>query len=173
MRRDKTIRMLLAMAALLSLSGPARAQEGSEGAEAFVRAVYASYTEEADATPLMDRDPPLIWSDRMAALIDRDIALSGDELPFLDADPICSCQDWENLRVLDVRIDRERGVRGRRATVRFVNAGEEQTAILRLSGSPFEWRIDDVLNPGYLSLAEQLAASNARLEAGGKALGRD
>ena len=161
--------------AATAAGGPAPApQEGSEGAEAFVRAVYASYSADDDATPPMVRGQASVWSDRMNALIRRDQELATEDLPYLDADPICNCQDWENLSVRSVRIDREPGVAGRRATVRFVNAGEEETTVLRLTGGPGKWRIDDVLNDSdHPSLAASLAASNRRIEAGAAALGRD
>ena len=165
------------LAATSVCAGPAPAaalQEGSEGAEAFVRAVYASYSADEDATPPMVQGLTSVWSDRMNALIRRDQELATEDLPYLDADPICNCQDWENLAVRSVRIERDRGVAGRRATVRFVNAGREETTVLRLTGGPGNWRIDDVLNEGdHPSLAEALAESNRRVEAGGTAYGRD
>jgi hypothetical protein len=155
-------------------SAGAAVQEGSEGAEVFVRAVYASYSADENAPPPMVRGPSSVWSDRMNALIRRDRELATEDPPYLDADPICNCQDWENLTVRSVRIDREPGVAGRRATVRFVNAGEETTVVLRLTGGPGSWRIDDVLNEGdHPSLAAALAESNRRIEAGGAAHGRD
>ena len=171
---------LLALGALLTglfLSGcaTASAQEGSEGARAFVQAVYASYSADPDATPPMAGASHDIWSDRMSALIARDQELANGDLPYLDADPICNCQDWENLTVQDVQISQPRdGGGGRLARVLFTNAGAQETVVLRLSGDPIQgWKIDDILNEGYPSLAEALAASNRQIEAGGPALGRD
>ncbi|MDQ3125970.1 MAG: YbjP/YqhG family protein [Pseudomonadota bacterium] len=150
-----------------------QARHEPQGAEAFVRAVYASYSVD-DATPPMVRGQATVWSDRMNALILRDQELATEDLPYLDADPICNCQDWENLAVRSVRIDREPGGTGVRATVDFVNAGQAATTVLRLRGGPGNWRIDDVLNEGdHPSLAAALAESNRRIEAGGKAYGRD
>ncbi len=155
-------------------AGTVAMQEGSEGAEAFVRAVYASYSTDDDAAPPMVRGLATVWSDRMNALIRRDQELATEDLPYLDADPICNCQDWENLSVRSVRIERDPGLAGRRATVRFVNAGQEETTVLRLTGGPGNWRIDDVLNESdHPGLAAALAESNRRIEAGGKAYGRD
>lgn len=108
----------------------------------------------------------------MAALIDRDIELAGDDLPFLDADPICNCQDWEGIAVRSVRV-RALG-RGRtEATVQFVNAGEPQTARFILIREDGGWRIDDIVNPPWRGLAARLAESNRRVEAGRPALWRD
>lgn len=152
----------------------AAAQEGSEGAEAFVRTVFEAYVagDEGD-WPLGDGRLDQVWSSRMAGLIRRDRALARGDLPYLDADPLCQCQDWGDFRVEAVRLERAAGVRGRRAFVTFTNLGERGTTVLWLSGDPNSgWRIDDVLTPGQ-SLAEALTRSNRQREAGLPALGRD
>ena len=153
---------------------PTAAQEGSEGAEAFVRAVFQSYVDENEADwPLGDARLDLVWSGRMAGLIRRDRALSEGDLPYLDADPLCQCQDWGAFRVEAVRIEHVARAPGRRAFVTFTNLGEGGTTVLWLSGDPNSgWRIDDVLTPGQ-SLAEALTQSNRQREAGKPALGRD
>lgn len=167
--------MLCALTALMLAGGcaTASAQEGSEGAEAFVRSVYASYVED-EPWPIDEARLDEVFSARTAALIRRDRALAEDEPPYLDADPICNCQDFGDLRVLQTRADRN--AMGRVVvTVRFEDFGQETTSQFLMSGGPDQgWRIDDILNPdGYASLAENLEASNARIEAGGRALGRD
>ena len=166
------VRAVLGFVLLLTFASSVGARAGDPSAEAFVRGVYAGYAaaEAVDAPPV-EAGPPM-WSRRMAALIERDIELAGDDLPFLDADPICNCQDWEGIAVRWVRT-RAIG-RGRtEATVRFVNAGEAQTARFMLIREDGGWRIDDILNPPYRGLAARLAESNRRVEAGRPALWRD
>ena len=142
----------------------ASAQEGSEGAEHFVRVVYGFYRDD-HPWPTDETQLDAVWSPRMAALIRRGRELANGELSYLDADPICNCQDFENLTVQHVRIfnDRQRPDVVRMARVEFINAGEPVTVLLALSGSPIQgWRIDDVVNQeGLPSLAEALAASKA------------
>lgn len=165
--------IVVGVAVMSGLGSPVLAQRADGTAEVFVRGIYAGYAaaEAADAPPPEKTLPP-IWSRRMAALMDRDIALAGDDLPFLDADPICNCQDWEGIAVLSVRT-RAMG-RGRtEAVVRFVNGGEAQTGRFVLIREDGGWRIDDVLNPPYRGLAALLAESNRRVEAGRPALWRD
>jgi len=159
----------------LAAASPVAAQEGSEGAAAFVRVVFQSYVDDDEATwPLGDARLHLVWSERMAALIRRDRDLSDGDLPYLDADPLCQCQDWGDFRVESVSIHDVAREPGRRAVVTFSNFGERRTTRLRLSGDPNSgWRIDDVLTPGQPGLAEQLAESNRRQAAGRPALGRD
>lgn len=168
-------RWMIGLAGGLALMAatPAVAQEGSEGAEAFVRVVFETYADDDDARwPLADAQLDLVWSRRMASLIRRDRDLSEGDLPYLDADPLCQCQDWGEFRVESVRILNPPGP-GRRAVVTFTNFGERETTVLDLAGNPNEgWRIDDVLNPGRAGLAEELAESNRRREAGLPAPGR-
>ena len=162
----------LGLVLMSAAASPAVAQRADASAEAFVREIYAGYaaSEVSDAPPAGDGAP--MWSRRMAALIDRDIELAKDDLPFLDADPICNCQDWEGIAVQSVRL-RAIG-RGRvEATVRFVNGGEAQTGRFILIREDGGWRIDDVLNPPYRGLAARLAESNRRVAAGRPALWRD
>lgn len=145
-------------------------QVPAEGAEAYVRALYAGYSEDDAGAPWSGRR---VWSRRMDALVRRDQELATEDPPYLDADPICNCQDWENLTVRSVALSPVRADGTVEATVRFVNAGEDQTALLKLVREVDGWRVDDVMNPGYPSLAENLAASNARIETGRKAVARD
>lgn len=158
---------LTATLASLPMAAP---QASADGAEAFVRALYATYADGGDANPWSGAR---VWSRRMHALVRRDAELAVDDLPYLDADPICNCQDWENLTVRSVALSPVRADGSVEATVRFVNAGEDTTALLKLVREADGWRVDDVMNPGYPSLAENLAESNARIEAGKKALHRD
>ena len=166
--------VLASMAVALALGGctTASAQEGREGAVRFMREVYASYQED-QPWPIDDQRLDAVWSPRMAALIRRDRELADGDLPYLDADPICQCQDFEDIQVLDARADWNADTRVV-VTVRFVNGGEESTGYFLMLGNPVRgWLIDDVLNPDGPSLAENLTASNARIEAGGSARGRD
>lgn len=159
----------------LAAAMPAAAQVGSEGAEAFVRGVFAGYSANGeDEWPLAEYNLSDVFSARMAGLIRRDRALAEDDLPYLDADPLCQCQDWGDFRVESVRIIHIARMPGRRADVTFTNFGQRETTRLQLSGDPISgWRIDDVLTPGQPGLAEQLEESNRRREAGLPALQRD
>lgn len=135
-------------------------------AEAFVRRLYASYSDDPQSRPQVDQGLDSVWSRRMAGLIRRDTELAAGDMPYLDADPICNCQDWENLSVRAVTLEPPPDG-ALVATVRFVNGGEETTTVLRLVREAAGWRVDDVINPyGYPGLAEAIAESNRRLEAG-------
>lgn len=135
-------------------------------AEAFVRRLYASYADDPDARPMVDLGLEYVWSRRMAGLIRRDGELAVGDPPYLDADPICDCQDWERLSVRSVALEPTPDG-AMIATVRFVNGGQETMRKLRLVREAVGWRVDDVINLyGYPGLAEALAESNRRLETG-------
>ena len=165
---------ILASTVMMLLFGGCRAaaaQEGSEGAQLFVRIVYGSYQDD-HLSPIDETQLDAVWSPRMAALIRRDRELANSELSLLDADPLCNCQDFENLTVQRVRIfqDQQRPDVVRMARVEFINAGQPVTVLLALSGDPIQgWRIDDVVNQeGLPSLAEALVSSIASMEADGE-----
>ena len=153
-------------AALLLMAGPVAAQQGGEGAEAFVREVYATYAEGGDGA-FSEAALNRFWRPETVALIRRDRELATDDPPYLDADPLCQCQDWESLQVVEVRISQFPRTIGpiRRADVQVLNGGERLHVVLRLRGVPGRWRIEDVVSDGR-SLAADLADSNRRIESG-------
>lgn len=139
----------------------ASAQEGSEGAEFFVRDVYGFYGDNRPSS-IDETQLEVVWSPRMAALIRRGRGLANGELSYLDADPLCNCRDFENLTVQHFQIyqDRQRPDVVRMAKVDFIDAGRPVTVLLALSGSPIQgWRIDDVVGQeGRPSLAQALSS---------------
>lgn len=159
--------------AMLSSPVGAQAQEGREGAAEFVRSVYASYGDEGP-WPTDEARLDQVFSPRLAALIRRDRELAVDDLPYLDADPICLCQDVDGIAVLRAGAGWTRAHRVV-VTVRFVNGGEERALNFLMEGNPNRgWRIDDITDrDGGPGLVEELEQSNRRLEQGGRALHRD
>ena len=165
---------VLASTVTILLFGDCRdvsAQEGSEGAQLFVRIVYAS-NQDDHPSPIDDTQLDAVWSPRMAALIRHYRELAISELSNLDADPLCNCQNFENLTVQRVLIfqDQQRPDVTRMARIDFINAGHPVTVLLALSGDPIQgWRIDDVVNQeGLPGLAEALVSSIASTEADGE-----
>jgi len=100
------------------------------------------------------------FSDRLAALIDEDLRLAGDDdLPFMNYDPICNCQDWEASRLESVTTapDPDGTVA---ATATLDNLGYKTRIVFRLRREHGGWRIDDVTGPEGGSLAQGLERSN-------------
>jgi len=170
----RSLMLLILLVTVGCAPATARAQEGSEGAADFVREVFARYAnDDADGRwPMAEENLDAVWSPGTAALIRRDRELANDDLPYLDADPLCGCQDWQDLRVIEARFYRVGGER--RVAVKFSNMGEVSTVIVELYGHPGSWRLDDIITGyGESGLIVPLRESNRRLEQGGRALGRD
>lgn len=158
--------------ALVTASSEGLAQQGSSGIESFGRQVFATYANPDGNWPLNEESLDAVFTPRMAALIRRDRELAIEDLPYLDADPLCQCQDTEGLTVLSVQVFRRSG--RPHMGISFTNGGERTETVMTMQEVPGRgWRIDDVVGPDGYSLAAELAQSNARIESGGRALGRD
>ena len=74
----------------------------------------------------------------------------------MDADPVCSCQDFE---ITDVVVDL-RPAAGRSATAiaSFKNFGKPETVRFELVETGAGWRIADIRDPGMPSLRARLQA---------------
>lgn len=150
----------------------AQAQTGAEagaadGAEAFVRGLYAQY----DDTPLGTGPEAEPWSARTQALWDEN-AEAAQGVGYLGFDPVCNCQDWFKLSVSALTVT-PAGPDRADAVVTFVN-GEPATTVtqtLKLVREGGAWRIDDIVwGPGATmegepNMVEGLIASTAEIKA--------
>jgi len=136
----------------------ARADDAA-GAEAFVRGVYAAYSDAPGGTG------PDHAVTTYSAELNRLIAAGGPtgEPPNLglDADPICDCQDWQALTLTQVAVT-PRGAGRAEARVSFTNMASPTTQTLLLVRDPAGWRVDDVRTADRPSLTAQLRESAAR-----------
>lgn len=136
---------------------------GEKDAEAFVRALYARAAEPrkgpdpAEATITPGRDP--LYSRTMNALIGVDSreAAAKDEVPYLNYDPICACQDTDALGLKTVTMTPD-GPRAAVAQVIFTNHGEDHRQTLKLVKEGPMWRIADVIDDEGQSLHDDLMA---------------
>lgn len=78
---------------LLLLSAVA-AESTAETPHAFVERLYANYSN-ADYSPF--NRPERVFTHRLIAAIKEDSRPNRDEVGYIDADPICRCQDAEGL----------------------------------------------------------------------------
>lgn len=129
------------------------------GPEAFVRALYAVYaTPGADMgqPPAPGQDP--IYDRMLNAMIGADFAKAAGEVPTLNHDPICGCQDSAAFTLDSVAVTQS-GPQAAEAAVVFTNAGETRRQTLKLVKEGPMWRVSDVLVPGEKPLTEQLLAA--------------
>lgn len=145
--------MSLALAAAL-LAAPA-----AESPRAFVERLYAGYRD-PDYNPLAR--PERIFAPTLVAEIREDWKLSRDEVGYMDADPLCQCQDAAGLRAAigDVRPS---GRRAAAARVRITFGGTDPRDLrLNLVRTAAGWRVADVATADEPSLLAGLKRFNRR-----------
>jgi hypothetical protein len=147
--------MILAALALAAAPAPV-----AETPRRFVERLYSGYRRE-DYSPLAR--PARVFAPPLAAAIDEDRRLSGDEVGFLDGDPVCDCQDPAGLRASIAEL-RPRGPAEAtvRVTLRFGTSGEGRLLTLRLARTAAGWRIADLATSDSPSLLQDLEAANRR-----------
>ena len=127
------------------------------GPEEFVRAVYAAHAVRAMGEPPKPGQEP-IYGRMLNAMIGEDFRRAGGEVPTLNWDPICDCQDGDDFRLESVVV-RESSATEAEADVVFFNNGETRRQTLKLVKEGPMWRISDFLVPGRPPLSETLMAA--------------
>lgn len=143
-------------AAALPPGRPAVYAAQTEGPEPFVRALYDMMATGDAEPPPPGRDP--IYDRTLNALIGEDFRKAGNEVPTLNYNPICDCQDG-TVTLQTVTIT-PTGDSTADAVVAFTVEGEAKTQTFKLEreGGRF-WKIADVIVPGREPLAAQLLAA--------------
>ena len=80
------------------------------------------------------------------------------EVPTLNYDPICDCQDSEDFTLVSVTVTSS-DPQAAEAAVVFTNMDETKRQTLKLVKEGPMWRVSDVLVPGRPALTEQLFAA--------------
>jgi hypothetical protein len=145
--------MSLALAVAL-LAAPA-----PESPRAFVERLYAGYRD-PNYNPLAR--PERIFAPALVAQIREDWKLSRDEVGYMDADPLCQCQDAAGLRAAigDVRPS---GRMAAAAQVRITFGGSDPRHLrLTLVRTSAGWRISDIATADEPSLLAGLRRFNRR-----------
>ena len=138
---------------------PAIYEAARVGPEEFVRALYAVH-----ATPGAGMGEPLrpgqdpIYDRMLNAMIGADVAKAAGEVPTLNYDPICDCQDSEGFALESVTVTQS-GPAAAEAAVVFTNMGETKRQTLKLVKEGPMWKVSDVLVPGRPALTETLMAA--------------
>jgi hypothetical protein len=140
------------LAVLLAAAAPA------EAPRAFVGRLYAGYRD-PDYSPLAR--PERVFAAPRVAAIREDQRLSNDEVGYMDADPLCQCQDPSGLRP---RIGQVRTSGRARASVRVgLDFGADRRELrLQLVRTAAGWRIADVATADEPSLLDSLRRFNRR-----------
>ncbi|HYW15334.1 MAG TPA: DUF3828 domain-containing protein [Allosphingosinicella sp.] len=148
--------MSLAFAAALLAAAPT-----AESPRAFVERLYAGYRD-PDYDPLAR--PERIFAPALVAAIREDRKLSRDEVGYMDADPLCQCQDAAGLRA-QIGDARPWGRGAAAARVRIDLAGSERRDLrLKFVQTAAGWRISDIATTDEPSLLAGLKRFNRRRE---------
>lgn len=141
---------------------------GERDAEAFVRALYANAAaplanDPAAAAISPGRDP--LYSRTLNALIGVDFreAQSRNEVPYLNYDPVCACQDADGFALTGLKMTPD-GDKAASADATFTNHGKTQQQTLKLVKEGPMWRIADVVDAKGQSLHDALMAIAERAE---------
>lgn len=153
---------------LLLLSCVTYAQIPQRSVEQTIRQIYQGYADDSQAlVAFNDMSEKSIISSRMKKALRKSdqFTLPGDS-GILDFDPLCACQDYQDLRLESVRIIDE-NTRHVRAEVRFrpfKENNESTTLTLDMVAENNRWLVDDVINKGS-SIYQEIETSNRRNEA--------
>jgi hypothetical protein len=130
-------------------------------ADAFVRKLYRAY-ERGGEPDYLGPQAGRVFSPRLLGLIRRDERLTpkGD-VPELDGDPICDCQDPGGMTGLAVQLSGA-GPGRAQARVRFRLDTEPRDLTLDLVAVRGRWLVDDVHSKDTPSLARFLATAHQR-----------
>ncbi|MFN3353744.1 MAG: DUF3828 domain-containing protein [Brevundimonas sp.] len=127
-----------------------------EGPEPFVRALFERY-DAANPLPAGDEPPPgrdPMLGRTLNAMIGADARQAGDEVPFLNFDPICGCQDGD-IALQSVTIT-ETEINKADAQVTFTRDGATINQVMKLEREGPMWRVADVIPQGERPLTERL-----------------
>ena len=132
---------------------PAIYAAAGEGPEPFVRALYAVYVAGGpkDDTPAPGQDP--IYSRMMNATIGADFRVANGEVPTLNYDLICACQD-QGPFTLDSLTVGQTAPNAATAAVVFTNAGQTTSQTLKLVREGVNWKVDDVIGADGKSIQQ-------------------
>jgi hypothetical protein len=141
------------------LFAAALAAAPAETPGAFVERIYAGYRD-PDYSPLAR--PDRIFAPPLVAAIREDQRLSHDEVGFMDADPLCQCQDPAGLQPLirEVRRPTPRTATAR-ILLRFGGTDDRQLR-LDLVRTAAGWRVADLGTPDSPSMLRDLRRFNRR-----------
>jgi Protein of unknown function (DUF3828) len=142
MRKSLTV----LVAALLSLATITAHAQTQAQAETFVRHIYSEYTTppKHNSPDFLNREMTLVFSPGLIRIIRTELRKTPKgEVGKIDGDPICNCQDWENLSIAKLDIAKT-GETTAIANVSIKNMDATSSIKLMLQWTPQGWRIDDI-----------------------------
>lgn len=145
----------MAIAAAIGPAAPSAEQARSP--LAFVQWLYASFDNGGTGIHPTAENASRYFDPALVRLIRADRRQARGEVPLLNDNPLCECQDSDDVRYT-ITVDRPTRRASATARVKFRSAGEVKRIVLDLKLTPTGWRIADVHSPGRPSLKRTLAS---------------
>jgi len=148
----KILRFIALLVSATVLSIPTHAQDAAS-AKAFLISVYSHYQNKGRGVEFYGPHASLYFHSSLLALEHADVTANGpDNVPAVDADPVCGCQDYGGIWDLAIAVQTESPQRAK-ATVSFSvfdpkdQPDEKPTRlIITLVVEHGAWRIWDILD---------------------------
>ncbi|UAN56433.1 MULTISPECIES: DUF3828 domain-containing protein [unclassified Serratia (in: enterobacteria)] len=159
---------------LLSFAALTQPASAIENPSNFIARIYATYGHDDVATAFIgETGPKRIASKQFLAVLEEDQALTlpGD-IGYLDADPICQCQDYQNLVVTDINILSNDNKKSHAAVTfrAFSDNSLTTTTTFDLVAENEQWFIDDIFDANQHSVRNAIDANNKALRIKGETL---
>jgi hypothetical protein len=143
--------MLLAL--VLAAAPPA------ETPKAYMERLYASYRD-AKFNPLAR--PDRYFAPRLVAAIKEDERLSHGEVGYVEADPICQCQDPDGLHAKVTRVTRQGPAKAAAEVIIDFTDSTARRVKFSIERTSAGWRIADVSSGDEPSFLRGIEASNRK-----------
>lgn len=147
---------------LLLLPHLASAEMTAQSPHRFLEDIYAHYTSGKSNFEPLGKDGELLFEHGLFLLIQHDALNSNakNEVPLLNGDPICNCQEYSKLKNLKITAE-DTGNPHPMATVSFTNDGKKESLQYELVPSGDTWKIYDITSSDIGSLRDYLEKGEA------------
>ena len=159
-------KMLVAAAAVVALTMPAMAgAPDANAARAFIQKLYAHYPQK-EGGPFFEptgKNAAEVFDAPLIAGFKEDARLAKGEVGFVDADPICMCQDDSGLKAKIVSVTMK-GANADAVVDLQYEGGDGKPNLLTLHLVPVngQWRVHDLSMGEVKSYLGDLTKANAR-----------
>ncbi|HXC55250.1 MAG TPA: DUF3828 domain-containing protein [Rhizomicrobium sp.] len=160
-----TLAALTVLAASVCAAGAA---PDAASARAFVQKIYAHYPQPANGPVFSptDKNAADVFDPGMVALFKEDVRLAKGEVGFVDADPLCQCQDDSGLKAKILSVT----MKGAGAAIAVVDlrfpGGGPNPLTLHLVAVNGAWRIADLSSKDTASYRADFIKANKEHAAG-------
>ena len=132
------------LAIMVGISAPSASAQTEEQATKFIEKIYAHYRNtnslNAPGSSIADKT---ISTPSLLQLIHEEQKLLDGEVGYLNGDPFCDCQDYENLQIEQIAVAKT-GKNSAQVKVRFTNLGSTGQLQYKLQWLNGHWLIDDI-----------------------------